>query len=68
MQSSAPDDGRKYRPKHIEPTWNNKLIYIVHLVGYFIGRVVTFFCWGLKIPTVKFYTILVDKFLPLNSI
>ena len=22
-------------PKHVEPTWNNKLIYIVHLVGYF---------------------------------
>jgi hypothetical protein len=35
MQSSAPDDGRKNRPKHVEPTWNNKLIYIVHLVGYF---------------------------------
>jgi len=35
MQSSAPDDGRKHRPKHVEPTWNNKLIYIVYLVGYF---------------------------------
>jgi len=35
MQSSAPDDGRKHRPKHVELTWNNKLIYIVHLVGYF---------------------------------
>jgi len=35
MQSSAPDDGRKHRPKHAELTWNNKLIYIVHLVGYF---------------------------------
>ena len=35
MQSSAPDDGRKHRPKHVEPTWNNKLIYILHLVGYF---------------------------------
>ena len=35
--SRAPDDGRKHRPKHIEPTWNNKLIYIVHLVGYFHG-------------------------------
>ena len=23
------------RPKHVEQTWNNKLIYIVHLVGYF---------------------------------
>jgi hypothetical protein len=23
------------RPKHVELTWNNKLIYIVHLVGYF---------------------------------
>ena len=35
MQSSAHDDGRKHRPKHVEPTWNNILIYIVHLVGYF---------------------------------
>jgi len=35
MQSSAPDDGRKHRPKHVEPTWNNKLIYVVNFVGYF---------------------------------
>ena len=35
IQSSAPNDGRKHRPKHVQPTWNNKLIYIVHLVGYF---------------------------------
>jgi len=35
IQLSALDDGRKYRPKHVQPTWNNKLIYIVHLVGYF---------------------------------
>ena len=34
-KSSAPDDGRKHRPKHVELTWNNKLNYIVHLVGYF---------------------------------
>ena len=39
IQLSAADDGRKHRPKHVEPTWNNKLIYIVHLVGYFHGRV-----------------------------
>jgi len=32
MQSSAPDDGRKHRPKHVGSTWNNKLIYIVRLV------------------------------------
>jgi len=32
--SSAPNDGRKHRPKYVEPTWNNKLIYTVHLVGY----------------------------------
>jgi len=37
MQSSAPDDGRKHRPKHVELTWNNKLMYIVHLDGYFHG-------------------------------
>jgi hypothetical protein len=24
-----------HRPKHVELTWNNKLIYIVHLVDYF---------------------------------
>ena len=35
MQSSAPDDGRKHCPKHVDLTWNNKLIDIVHLVGYF---------------------------------
>ena len=34
-QSSAPDDGREHRPKHVELTCNNKLIYIVHIVGYF---------------------------------
>jgi len=27
--------GEKHRPKHVQPNWNNKLIYIVHLVGYF---------------------------------
>jgi len=32
--SRAPDDGRKHRPKHVELTWNNELIYIVLLVGY----------------------------------
>ena len=26
IQSSAPDDARKHRPKHVELTWNNKLI------------------------------------------
>jgi len=35
VQSSAPDDGRKQRPKHVEPTWNNKLVYVVHLFGHF---------------------------------
>jgi len=29
------DDGRKHRPIHVELVWNNTLIYIVHLVGYF---------------------------------
>jgi hypothetical protein len=32
---SAPDDGQRHRPKHVQPTWNNKLIYIVHFVDYF---------------------------------
>jgi len=35
------DDGRKYRPKYVEPTWNNKLTYIVHLVGYFHSCITT---------------------------
>ena len=35
IQSNAPDYRRKHRPKHVELTWRNKLIYIVHLVGYF---------------------------------
>jgi hypothetical protein len=26
---------QKHCPKHVEPTWNNKLIYRVHIVGYF---------------------------------
>ena len=26
--------GEKHRPKHVDPTWNNKLVSIVHLVGY----------------------------------
>jgi hypothetical protein len=34
-------DGRKQRPKHVEPTWNNKLIYMVHLVGYFHSYITT---------------------------
>jgi len=29
------DDGWKHGPQHVEPTWNNKLIYIAHLVSYF---------------------------------
>ena len=29
IQSSVPDDGRKYRPKRVELTWNNKLTYTV---------------------------------------
>ena len=44
IQSSAPDDGQKHGPKHVELTWNNKLIYIyiyiVHFVGYFCNFVV----------------------------
>jgi hypothetical protein len=36
IQSNAPDDGRKHRPKHVKLNLNNKLIYIVHLVGYFV--------------------------------
>jgi len=35
MQLRFPDDGRKHHSKHVQPTWNNKLIYLVHLVGYF---------------------------------
>jgi hypothetical protein len=35
MPSSALDNGRKHRPNHVEVTWNNKLLSIAHLVGYF---------------------------------
>jgi len=35
IQSSAPDNEGKHRPKHVELTSNNKLTYIVHLVGHF---------------------------------
>jgi hypothetical protein len=35
IQTSVLDDGRKHRPKHVELTWNDKLISIVHLVSYF---------------------------------
>jgi hypothetical protein len=35
MQPSAPDDGRTHRSKHVELTWNKKLIHIVRIVGYF---------------------------------
>jgi hypothetical protein len=27
--------GQEHRPKHVEPTWVNTLIYMVRLVGYF---------------------------------
>jgi hypothetical protein len=27
--------GENIAPKNVEPAWNNKLIYIVHLVRYF---------------------------------
>ena len=39
IQLSAPDDGQKHRPTHVELTWNSKLIYIVHLVGYLRNRI-----------------------------
>jgi hypothetical protein len=42
MQTSAPDDGRKHRPKHEKLTWNKKLVYIVHHVDYFQSLVLSF--------------------------
>jgi hypothetical protein len=33
IHSSALDDGRKHRSKHVELTCNNKLIYILRIVG-----------------------------------
>jgi hypothetical protein len=33
---------KKIRPKHVEPTWNNKLIQTVHLVGYFRSHYLCF--------------------------
>jgi hypothetical protein len=35
IESSAPDDGRKHLPKHVELTRNNKLAYIVASCWYF---------------------------------
>jgi hypothetical protein len=37
IQSSAPDDGQKHHPEHVEPTRNSKLTFIVasYHVGYF---------------------------------
>ena len=35
MQSRAPDDGRKHRPKHVELTRNNKLTYTFALLWLF---------------------------------
>ena len=61
IQSSAPDYGRKHRPKHVEPTWNtrNKLIYIhlVHLIGDFHSFNIEIIfndsqIVGIKLPTV----------------
>ena len=48
--SRAPDDGWKHRPKHVELTWNNKLTYMVHLVGYFYSYISA----GLQKYTFKF--------------
>jgi len=49
--------GGKHCPKHVEPNWNNKWIYIMHLVGYFHGRCGT--VWGIFYSSVplKFNTI-----------
>jgi len=35
IQSSAPDDGRKHRPKHVELTKENKLLTYVVTSCYF---------------------------------
>ena len=36
IQSSAPDDGRKHRPKHVEVTRNNNLYSCISLVVFII--------------------------------
>ena len=35
VNSRVPEDGQKHRTKHVELTWNNKLVYIVHRACYF---------------------------------
>jgi hypothetical protein len=40
----------KHRPKHVELTWNNKLIYIVHLVGYFHSCITMNGFMNVKLP------------------
>jgi hypothetical protein len=62
MQSNSPDDGRKHRPKHVETIWNNKLIYIVHLVGYFHSCITMHgfvnIKWHIVTQTYKWYWLL----------
>jgi hypothetical protein len=55
ISTHAPDDGRKHRPKHVELTWNNKLNYIVHLVGYFYSCIMMH-----RFPNVKFINTVVS--------
>jgi hypothetical protein len=47
---------RKHRPKHVQPNWNNQLIYIVYLVGYFYS------CITMQgFMNVKYYSITVHR-------
>jgi hypothetical protein len=54
MKSSAPDDGQKHCPKHVEVTWNNKLIYIVQIVGNFHNCITMHGLLNVMIPS-KFF-------------
>jgi hypothetical protein len=53
IQSSASDDGWKHRPKHVELTLSNKLIYIMHFVGYFHSCVTMHGSMNVKITNVS---------------
>jgi len=67
VQSSAPDDGRKHHPKHVQPTWNNKLFCIVHLVGYFHRCITMNGFMNVKFTGTTYYLFVINK-IPSQSV
>jgi len=52
--------GENIGPKHVQLTWNNKLIYTVHLVGYFHSCITMHGFMNVKLTT---HLCLVPRFL-----